>query len=193
MIFVTVGTNETPFDRLVEAAAELPGTEDVLVQYGSSRTPFGRGDWRDFLAFEAMEAAMRDARVVVTHAGTGSILLAHKCGRRPIVMPRLRALGEAVDDHQLTLAHRLAGTGTVTVVETTAELIRAVGAVAAAPTLAALPGPLRPAATVALAKELERYLAAIVNRKAGAASLPRLRIADTTRRTSPSRATNRST
>ena len=44
---------------------------------------------------------VREARIVVTHAGVGSILLALTNGKRPFVVPRLRAFGETVDDHQL--------------------------------------------------------------------------------------------
>jgi UDP-N-acetylglucosamine transferase subunit ALG13 len=41
-------------------------------------------------------------------------------------MPRRHRLGEAVDDHQVSLAQRLARAGLVTVVETGEELQRAV-------------------------------------------------------------------
>ena len=156
MIFITVGTNETPFDRLVEAAAALPGDEPLFVQHGSSQVAHGRGEWRAFLSFEEMEAAMREARVVVTHAGVGSILLALKCGRHPLVMPRRGARGEAVDDHQLVLARRLAESGAVTVVESAEELHAAV-ATAGAPVRKVTP--LRPSAAAGLAQELQAYLA----------------------------------
>ena len=104
MILVTTGTNEQPFDRLVRAAAELAEGEDAFVQYGASREPHGRGEWVDFLDFDVLAERMREARVVVCHAGVGSIMLARRCGHRPVVMPRRFELGEAVDDHQLHLA-----------------------------------------------------------------------------------------
>ncbi|MFN8175446.1 MAG: glycosyltransferase [Solirubrobacteraceae bacterium] len=113
MIFVTAGTNEQPFERLVSYAARLDGDEALVVQYGSARVAHGRGRWVDFLAWEEMAALMREARAVVAHAGTGSILLAQRCGKRPIVVPRRGDLGEAVDDHQDPLARRLAGEGMV--------------------------------------------------------------------------------
>jgi UDP-N-acetylglucosamine transferase subunit ALG13 len=126
MIVVTVGTNEQPFDRLVRAAAELAGDEPLLVQHGSSRVPHGRGWWVDFLPFEELEEQATRARVLVCHAGVGSIMLARRCGKRPIVMARRHHLGEAVDDHQVPLAMRLAQAGLVTVVEDADELAAAV-------------------------------------------------------------------
>jgi UDP-N-acetylglucosamine transferase subunit ALG13 len=126
MIVVTVGTNEQPFDRLVRAAASLGGEEPLLVQHGASTVPHGRGEWIDFLPFDELEQRTRGARLLVCHAGVGSIMLARRCGVRPVVMPRRHRLGEAVDDHQVSLAQRLARAGLVTVVETEEELRRAV-------------------------------------------------------------------
>ena len=136
MIVVTVGTNEQPFDRLVRAAAALGGDEPLLVQHGASQVPHGRGDWVDFLPFDVLEARTRGARVLVCHAGVGSIMLARRCGLRPVVMPRRHHLGEAVDDHQLPLAQRLARAGLVTLVEDEAALAAAVAADAAPPVAA---------------------------------------------------------
>jgi UDP-N-acetylglucosamine transferase subunit ALG13 len=133
MILFTIGTNEQPFDRLIRAARELDGDEHLLVQYGSSREPHGRGEWVDFLSFDELAERARGARVVVCHAGVGSIMLARRCGHRPVVVPRRHHLGEAVDDHQLFLAKRLAQSGIVTLVEDVADL----PAVLAAPDAAA--------------------------------------------------------
>jgi UDP-N-acetylglucosamine transferase subunit ALG13 len=131
MILVTTGTNEQPFDRLVRAAAQLDGLESLVVQHGSSSVPHGRGEWVDFVSFEELGERMREARVVVCHAGVGSIMLARRCGKRPIVVPRRLHLGEAVDDHQLPLARRLHSNGVVTLLEDVdglSETIAALGA-----------------------------------------------------------------
>ena len=129
MILVTIGTNEQPFDRLVRAAATLDGLESLVVQHGSSRVPHGRGEWVDFVSFEELSARMEQARVVVCHAGVGSIMLARRCGKRPIVVPRRLHLDEAVDDHQLPIARRLHANGVVTLLEDVDRLEEAISAV----------------------------------------------------------------
>lgn len=157
MIFVSTGTNEQPFDRLVRAAAALGGDEPLLVQHGSSQVPRGRGDWRAFLTFEEMSEAMRAARAVVVHAGVGSVLLARRCGATPIVVPRRVALGEAVDDHQVAFSRRLADAGMVILVEDERELPAALEQIGPAPA-----GVNRDGAPGRLAHDVGRYLAEMV-------------------------------
>jgi UDP-N-acetylglucosamine transferase subunit ALG13 len=118
VIFVTVGTNEARFDRLLRGIEDLGRDEEVLVQHGHT-PPTGCPNciFVDFLPFEQMLETMRQARVVVTHAGVGSVMVALSVGKRPVVVPRRQALGEAVDDHQLQLGRRFAETGLVTLTE----------------------------------------------------------------------------
>lgn len=116
MIFVTVGTNEARFDRLLVAIGGLGGSERIVAQHGASAVRPARAECVDFLAFDELTELVHEARAVVSHAGVGSILVALSAGKRPIVVPRLKRHGEAVDDHQVALAIRLAAAGLVTVV-----------------------------------------------------------------------------
>jgi len=61
MIVVTIGTNEQPFDRLIRAARALD-SDELLVQYGSSREAHGRGEWVEFLSFDELAERARSAR-----------------------------------------------------------------------------------------------------------------------------------
>jgi UDP-N-acetylglucosamine transferase subunit ALG13 len=133
VIFVTLGTLHFPFDRLLHALEGLPGDEELIVQ---CRAPGRLPAWAcsvPDLPFDELVKTMRAARVVVCHAGVGSVLTALANGKRPVTVPRLARLGEAVDDHQLAFARRLAEAGLVTLVEDPAELAHAVASPAPAP------------------------------------------------------------
>lgn len=110
--FVGVGTHSQPFDRLlamVDAAAEagvLP--PPVVAQTGPSSYAMRHGEARGFMTAEEMDAAVRAARYVVSHAGSGTISTALGAGRRPLLLPRLRRYAEHFDDHQQEIVDKLA-------------------------------------------------------------------------------------
>jgi UDP-N-acetylglucosamine transferase subunit ALG13 len=122
MILVTVGTMGSPFDRLLREVDRLEGEEELIVQHGPSRLRPRRATCVDFLPFGELMQVVGEARVVVTHGGVGSILMALMNGRCPLVVPRLRRFHEAVDDHQLALARKLSESGLVTLVQDPAVL-----------------------------------------------------------------------
>jgi UDP-N-acetylglucosamine transferase subunit ALG13 len=116
VIFVTVGSNPTfRFDRLIEAVGLLDPRE-LVVQHGPSPAPRGVREVHEWLTFEQVLDFMGQADAVISHAGTGSIICATNLGHVPVVMPRLKRLGETVDDHQVVLATRFEQTGRVAVV-----------------------------------------------------------------------------
>jgi UDP-N-acetylglucosamine transferase subunit ALG13 len=143
MIVVTVGTHEQPFDRLMEAVVALGDSEPMLVQYGTCNIKTGPGQWVDFMSFDELAEQAAEARVFICHAGVGSIVLARRCGHRPIIMARRPDLGEHVDEHQLELSRRLHKAGLVTVVENTEEMISAVRTPQAVPEAGATAGSLQ--------------------------------------------------
>ena len=68
------------------------------------------------VAFRTVENAeldrhARECTMIISHAGVGSALLALKCGVRPILVPRQRAFGEHIDDHQVQVARDLEAKG----------------------------------------------------------------------------------
>jgi UDP-N-acetylglucosamine transferase subunit ALG13 len=138
LLLVTVGTDHHPFDRLVRWAdawlAGHPGELRCLMQTGTSAPPTGPTEWRAYLEFDALKAAMASAAAVVCHGGPGTILGARHQGAVPIVVPRQHRLGEHVDDHQVAFARRLAAQGgPVHLAETEADLRRLLDRVAADP------------------------------------------------------------
>jgi UDP-N-acetylglucosamine transferase subunit ALG13 len=126
VIFVTLGTQAFSFDRLLRGLAGWSSDEELVVQGGASSFRPPGATWVDYLEYPELVEQVRRARVVVSHAGVGSVITAVREGKRPIVVPRLYRFAEAVDDHQLHFGRRLAGSGLVTLVEDPAELRAAI-------------------------------------------------------------------
>jgi UDP-N-acetylglucosamine transferase subunit ALG13 len=120
-VFITVGTNEAPFDRLLTAAATITG-EPLVVQHGTSTVRPEGARCLDYVPFDQFDRLVEGARVIVTHAGIGSVAAALAHGRRPVVVPRLHRFGEAVDDHQVFFARQLEAAGLATVVDDVSTL-----------------------------------------------------------------------
>jgi UDP-N-acetylglucosamine transferase subunit ALG13 len=116
VIFVTTGTCD-PFDRLLLAVDGLALHEELVVQHGISPVRPRGARCVDYLAYEELVSLVRAARVVITHAGVGSVLTALANGKQPIVVPRLAGAGDAIDDHQLEFARHAARAGIVRLVE----------------------------------------------------------------------------
>jgi UDP-N-acetylglucosamine transferase subunit ALG13 len=129
VIFVTVGSTQMGFPRLIDALAALPGGQ-LSVQYGAAPPPAHAAEAVAFLSFDQVVERMQAADAVVCHAGVGSILCALRAGHTPVVVPRSRRLFETVDDHQMELARALADEGKVITVFDESTLA---GAVASAP------------------------------------------------------------
>ncbi|MGH3057562.1 MAG: glycosyltransferase [Gaiellaceae bacterium] len=132
MILITVGVSNLPFDRLVSAADGLTAEgEEVVAQYGAARVRPQRAVNVDYVPFAELREWVAQARVVVCHAGIGSVALCLSHGKHPVVVPRLQRFGEAVDEHQLAFARRLGELGLASAVEDVGELARAVRSVPA--------------------------------------------------------------
>jgi UDP-N-acetylglucosamine--N-acetylmuramyl-(pentapeptide) pyrophosphoryl-undecaprenol N-acetylglucosamine transferase len=106
---VTVGSQAGyAFRRLVEAARRvLPASAEVLWQTGSTPVDDLPIEGRVDVPAGELEQAMREADVVIAHAGVGSALSALETGRCPVLVPRAVAHREHVDDHQFQIAEEL--------------------------------------------------------------------------------------
>lgn len=114
---VTVGTERFPFSRALEQVLPaLPAGVESLIQTGN--TPWTQQGYPTtaWVPGDELLRAVREADLVVTHAGVGSVLTALRAGKHPVLIPRLAAYGEHVDDHQLELATLLEKRGLATVV-----------------------------------------------------------------------------
>lgn len=112
MIFVTVGTHEQPFDRLIMKIDELKGngiiSDDVIIQTGFSTYIPKYCQWSKLISYQQMIKNVEEARIVITHGGPASFIMPLQCGKTPIVVPRQRQYGEHVNDHQVEFARNVA-------------------------------------------------------------------------------------
>jgi UDP-N-acetylglucosamine--N-acetylmuramyl-(pentapeptide) pyrophosphoryl-undecaprenol N-acetylglucosamine transferase len=109
-ILVTLGTIAGySFRRLVERLITiLPREEcEVIWQIGDTDARGLGINGVHTMGAAELALAMRDADVVVAHAGIGSAISALEAGKFPILVPRTAAHGEHVDDHQRQIATEL--------------------------------------------------------------------------------------
>lgn len=115
MIFITLGTQDKHFDRLLKAVYKLETDEKIVAQIGStefkSSKPEDKFEIHKFLSNEEFEKYMDEARVVITHAGVGTIIYGLKKHKKMIVAARLKKYGEHVNDHQLQILQTFASEG----------------------------------------------------------------------------------
>lgn len=113
MIFVTVGTHEQPFNRLVKAVDELKGTgviaqeEKVVIQTGYSTYEPKFCEWSSLIPYKQMAEYIDNARIIITHGGPASFIAPLQIGKTPIVVPRQKQYGEHVNDHQVDFARNV--------------------------------------------------------------------------------------
>lgn len=108
MILVTVGT-QLPFDRFVRIMDRLAPTldDEVFAQVG-------RGDYvpvhmraQQVVGPIEFERLIQQCSRIVSHAGIGTIVMAQKHRKPLILFPRLGALDEHRNDHQLATVRAL--------------------------------------------------------------------------------------
>jgi len=109
MIFATVGT-QLPFDRLVSSVDEWAQVNEIpacFAQTGrGARTP-RHMDHAATLTPSQFATHIAKCTAIVSHAGMGTILTALKYQKPIIIMPRLAAMGEHRNDHQLATARHV--------------------------------------------------------------------------------------
>jgi UDP-N-acetylglucosamine transferase subunit ALG13 len=124
VIFVTIGSM-FPFDRLIrvmDAWAEAHGGQEMLAQIGAGAYEPAHMPWVRRLDQEAFGRQVAEARLIVAHAGMGSVITAGQAGRPIVLLPRLRAWGEHTTDHQLATANWLRGKPGIYVADRDADL-----------------------------------------------------------------------
>lgn len=112
MIFVTLGTQDKPFLRLIQAVEkqlqEGNIQEEVIVQAGSTKYESKIMQIIPYMEQSVFDQYMKEANIVITHGGVGTIIQGLQMKKKMIVAPRLAKYGEHVNDHQLQIATNFA-------------------------------------------------------------------------------------
>lgn len=126
MIFVTVGTWRLGYNRLLKAVDELVShgviDEEVIGQTGYSSYRPTNMKVTEFCSPAEFRNMISKARMVISHAGMGTIIETLQQRKALVAVPRRRSLGEADNDHQLATAKQLEGEGKILVAYEVSEL-----------------------------------------------------------------------
>lgn len=123
MIFCTIGT-QAPFDRFVKIVDEIAGQmdEEIIAQVYESEYVAKNIRTVDFLPPDEFNKLFSQARLIVAHAGMGTIISAMRQHKPIIIFPRKASLGEHRNEHQLATAKKMKELGYAYVAENKEEL-----------------------------------------------------------------------
>lgn len=122
-LLVTVGSERFDFRRAIDLVLSGAPEATIKWQTGHTEAPGDLpGEGRAWWPGDELAAAAKTVDTVVTHAGVGSILMALRAGRCPVVIPRSPRRDEHIDDHQEQLASALESRGLVLVAREDADL-----------------------------------------------------------------------
>lgn len=107
MIFITLGTQDKSFERLLKEIDLLIEKgiikEKVIVQAGFTKYKSRNMEVTDFISNEQFEKNVKTCNYLITHGGVGSILTGLKNNKKIIAVPRLKKYNEHTNDHQLQI------------------------------------------------------------------------------------------
>lgn len=112
MIFVTLGTQDKEFPRLLKAIDKHIEdgriTDKVVAQIGYTKFTSDNMELFDFKSPQELEEYIKDADVIITHGGVGSILDSLKYNKPVIAAARLKKYKEHANDHQIQIVKKYA-------------------------------------------------------------------------------------
>ena len=115
MIFVTVGTQPNGFLRCLKEVENLIDfyniEEEVIAQIGYTNFETDKFKTIRFVGEIEFKEYIKNASVVITHAGSGAIFNGIKAGKKIVAMARLHDFNEMADNHQTELVKKLSEEG----------------------------------------------------------------------------------
>ena len=130
MIFVAVGTQKFPFDRLLKGIDDLIEQgqleADVFAQIGHTDYVPKNYQYQNFLSKDDFQSYISNCDLLITHSGVATIITGMKLEKPVVVVPRFASYGEHVDDHQLQIAESFSDKNLVLMCKDVEELAETV-------------------------------------------------------------------
>ena len=115
MIFVTLGTNDESFERLlktIDKAIDNKVIKDkVIVQAGCTKYESKNMEIFSLIPKDKFEELVEQCDFLITHGGVGSILTGLNKNKKVIAVPRLAKFKEHGNDHQLQIVENFGKMG----------------------------------------------------------------------------------
>lgn len=109
MIFVSLGTQDKSFERLLKIIDENIQNkvinEKVIVQAGYTKYKSDNMQIFDYVSIDDFNKYINECSLFITHGGVGNILSALKANKKVIAVPRLAKYKEHTNDHQLQIVN----------------------------------------------------------------------------------------
>ena len=137
MIFVSLGTQDKPFNRIIDYVVSLKEnlkeikSEKIIIQLGQTKLLKSENERidkleniiiYDMLKPEKMKDIIKNSDIIITHAGVGTIMECLERNKEIIVVPRKVENLEHVNNHQEEIAYEMEKQGFLTKVDTYEEL-----------------------------------------------------------------------
>lgn len=115
MIFVTLGTQDKSFKRLLNLIQEQIDKgnikDKVIVQAGYTKFRSDNMEIYDYIDNHKFTKLINSCDLLITHGGVGSILTGLKANKKIIAVPRLEKYKEHTNDHQLQIVNNFSQKG----------------------------------------------------------------------------------
>lgn len=115
MIFVTLGTQDKTFERLLVKLDQMIDKgiikDDLVVQAGSTKYNSKNMKILDFIDMNQFNSYIENCEYMITHAGVGTIINGINHGKKVIAVARREKYGEHENDHQVEITTKFTKMG----------------------------------------------------------------------------------
>lgn len=115
MILVTLGTQDKSFRRLLSTLDKQIEmgliTDEIIVQSGYTKFDSKYMKLIPYFSQDELDLYRKDASIIITHGGVGSILDGCRINKKIIGVARLKEFKEHINDHQVEICERFAQDG----------------------------------------------------------------------------------